>query len=54
MSIGEYKIKEAIVLSRNNISQEGRITYAPLYASFCLAELIVATESDFTLVPVLP
>ena len=59
VSIGEYKIKEALVLSRNNVSQEGRITYVPLYMSFCLVELTEAGEAgedegDFTLAPAVP
>lgn len=54
MAVRDYKIKEAFVLSRNNVSQEGRITYAPLYMTFCLDELTESGDDDFSFAPVLP
>lgn len=54
LGIREYKIKEAFVLSRNNLSQEGAITYAPLYMTYCLDELTEAHDGDFTFAPALP
>ena len=49
----EFKIPEAIVLSRQNVSQDGKVTYLPLYMTFCLDEL-TEKESDaegFTFAP---
>ena len=54
MGIRDYKLKEAFVLSRNNLSQEGAITYAPLYMTFCLSELTEQDAGDFTFAPALP
>ena len=47
------KIPEAIVLSRNNISREGKITYLPIYMTFCLDELVETEHdaADFTFAP---
>ena len=48
------KIPEAIVLSRENVSQEGKVTYLPIYMTFCLDELVEreADAGDFRFVPV--
>ena len=54
MGIRDYKLQEAFVLSRNNLSQEGAITYAPLYMTFCLSELTEQDAGDFTFAPALP
>ncbi len=54
LGIRDYKIPEALVLSRNNLSQEGRVTYAPLYMTFCLDELTEADSDDFAFAPALP
>lgn len=54
MGVREYKIKEAFVLSRNNLSQQKRVTYAPLYMTFCLDELTEADVGDFSFAPALP
>lgn len=52
LGVGEYKIKDALVLSRNNLSREGRILYAPLYMVFCLDELVDPRDGDdFTFAP---
>ena len=52
LDVGEYKIRDAIVLSRNNLSREGRILYAPLYMAFCLDELVEPRDGDdFTFAP---
>ncbi len=56
LDMRDYKIPEALVLSRSNLSQEGRATYAPLYMTFCLDELVeTETETeDFSFAPALP
>ncbi len=54
LDLREYRIPEALVLSRNNLSQEGRVTYAPLYMTFCLDELTEAESDDFSFAPALP
>ena len=54
LGIRDYKIPEALVLSRNNLSQEGRVTYAPLYMTFCLDELTESDSGDFSFAPALP
>ena len=40
LSISGSAIFEAFVLSRKNVSRDGRLTYLPLYMPFCLAELV--------------
>ena len=47
----DLKIREAVVLSRNNLSVEGKVTYAPLYMSFCLDELTERDQGDFSFAP---
>lgn len=55
IAVAEYKIPEGIVLSRNNVTREGRVTYLPLYMSFCLDELTEKNEGEgFTFAPALP
>lgn len=54
LDIRDYKIPEALVLSRNNLSREGRVTYAPLYMTFCLDELAETDAGDFSFAPALP
>ncbi len=39
MSVGEYKIPEAVVLSHENLCKEGKI-YVPIYMTFCLDEFM--------------
>ena len=48
------KISEAIVLSRENVSQEGKVTYLPIYMTFCLDELVEreVDAGDFRFAPV--
>ena len=48
------KIPEAIVLSRENVSQEGKVTYLPIYMTFCLDELVEreVDTGDFRFAPV--
>ena len=48
------RIPEAIVLSRENVSQEGKVTYLPIYMTFCLDELVEreADAGDFRFAPV--
>ena len=48
------RISEAIVLSRENVSQEGKVTYLPIYMTFCLDELVEreADAEDFRFAPV--
>lgn len=52
LRIDEHRIRDAIVLSRNNVSQEGPVLYAPIYMVFCLDELTERDEGDFTFAPV--
>lgn len=54
LDIRDYKIPEALVLSRNNLSREGRVTYTPLYMTFCLDELAETDAGDFSFAPALP
>ena len=55
LEVDEYKIREAIVLSRNNVSLEGKILYLPLYMTFCLNEFCDSSDgSDFTFAPAVP
>ena len=57
LEVGEYKIKEGVVLSRNNLSCEGKLLYLPIYMSFCLDELTelgADAEDGFTFAPALP
>lgn len=46
-------IPEAIVLSRENVAREGRVTYLPIYMTFCLDELVEkeSDAADFTYAP---
>ncbi len=41
-----------MLFSRNNISREGSVLYAPIYLAFCLGELTDAGMSDFTFAPI--
>ncbi len=52
LRIDEYRIRDAIVLSRNNVSHEGPVLYAPIYMVFCLDELTERDGGDFTFAPV--
>lgn len=36
----EYDVELGIVLSRGNVERDGKVLYLPLYASFCLPELL--------------
>ena len=36
----DYGVKRAIVFSRGNVEEKGRIIYLPLYALFCLSNLL--------------
>lgn len=54
LGIDEYKIREAVVLSRLNVSVEDRVLYAPWYMAFCLDELTEREDTDFTFGPVVP
>ena len=40
MSVSEYKIPEAVVLSHENLSKEGKVLYVPIYMTFCLDEFM--------------
>ena len=51
LAIDEYKIRNAIVLSRNTLSREGRVLYVPLYMVFCLNELTDSRNEDFRFAP---
>lgn len=52
LDVDEYRIREAVVLSRNNVSAEGPVLYAPIYMVFCLDELTENDVGDFTFAPV--
>ena len=52
LAVDEYKIRKAIVLSRNNVSCEDKVIYLPLYMTFCLDEFTERTEGDFSFAPV--
>ena len=54
LGIPEYKIREAVVFSRNNVQQEGPILYLPFYMTFCLGEFTEASSGDFFLAPAIP
>ena len=54
MSVGEYKIPEAVVLSRENLSKEGKVLYVPIYMTFCLDEFMEKDDpnNDFSFAPI--
>ena len=52
LGIGEYKIRDAIVLSRNPLERDGRILYVPLYLAFCLDEFADRESGDFAFAPI--
>jgi len=52
LGMGEYKIRDAIVISRNPLERDGRILYVPLYLTFCLDEFVDRESSDFTFAPI--
>lgn len=57
LEVGEYKIKEGVVLSRNNVSKEDKVLYLPIYMTFCLDELTelgAGADDGFTFAPALP
>lgn len=57
LEVDEYKIREGVVLSRNNVTQEGKVLYLPIYMTFCLDELTELANdarSDFSFAPALP
>ncbi len=54
LDIPDYKIREAVVLSRNNVQREGRILYLPFYMTFCLGEFTESSSDDFCLAPAIP
>ena len=52
LGIGSYKIRDAIVLSRNSLERDGCVLYVPLYMTFCLNELTDRETGDFSFAPV--
>ena len=54
MSVGEYKIPEAVVLSHENLCKEGKILYVPIYMKFCLDEFMEKDDpnNDFSFAPI--
>ena len=54
MSVDEYKIPEAVVLSHENLGKEGKILYVPIYMTFCLDEFIEKDDpdNDFSFAPI--
>ena len=51
MKVEQYKIRNALVLSRNPLSREGRVLYAPIYMAFCLDELVERESAGFSFAP---
>ncbi len=51
LNVHEYRIRDAVVLSRNNVSQQGPVLYAPIYMTYCLDELAEGDVGDFTFAP---
>lgn len=47
----ESRIKEAIVLCRNNVEVVGKVSYLPFYMTICLEEFGESSESNFVLAP---
>lgn len=56
LAMGEYKISQGVVLSRNNVEREGSVLYLPLYMTFCLNELTdkESDADDFVFAPAIP
>lgn len=54
LAVSGTSIREAVVLSRNNVSKEGPIWYLPWYAVYCLDEFTEREEGTFTFAPVVP
>lgn len=54
MSVSEYKIPEAVVLSRENLSKEGKVLHVPIYMTFCLDEFMEKDDpdNDFSFAPI--
>ena len=52
LEIDEYKIRNALVLSRNRLERSGRILYVPLYMTFCLDEFTDRESRDFSFKPI--
>lgn len=52
LDIGEYKIRDALVLSRNRLERDSRILYVPLYMTFCLDEFTDKETGDFSIAPI--
>ena len=50
MANRDYRIPRGVVLSRSNVEQDGDVTYLPLYASWCLAELYGLSSTNDDLV----
>ena len=48
LSVSGSAIFEAFVLSRKNVSRDGRLTYLPLCMPLCLAELVERKKDDAT------
>lgn len=54
LGVAEYKIRRALILSRDNVSVEGKSFYVPLYATYFLDKLTgcEVEETPFTFAPV--
>lgn len=44
-----YGVERALVLSRGNVARVGSILYVPLYATFCLPDMLFSDASSFKL-----
>ena len=54
LDVSDYKIREAVVLSRNNVQEEGLVLYLPFYMTFCLGCFTESSSDDFFLAPAIP
>jgi hypothetical protein len=52
LGIENYKIRDAIVLSRNQLERDGHILYVPLYMTFCIDEFVNREAGDFSFAPI--
>lgn len=55
LAVDEYKIRNALVLSRNQLQRDerdSRILYVPLYMTFCLNEFVDRETADFSFAPI--
>lgn len=54
LGVKNYKIRTPIVMSRNNLEEEGGILYLPFYMSSCLDEFVEQGSDEFVFAPSMP